>query len=172
MFLEKNKDGTWKQDYTKVVNGLSGLEIRLPIMLSEGVNKGRITINKVVALLSTNIAKVYGCYPRKGIIAPGSDADIVIVDLDKEVILSKDVLHNNISYCLHDGFEIKGYPIMTISNGKVIFEDVEFKGKEGAGRFIERKIDSEVLENLHLTNKGANLLPKKNTYLEKKYEYS
>lgn len=146
MFLEKNEDGTWKQDYTKVVNGLSGLEIRLPIMLSEGVNKGRITINKLVALLSTNIAKAYGCYPRKGIIAPGSDADIVIVDLEKEVTLSKDVLHNNISYCLHDGFEIRGYPIMTIADGKVIVEDGEFKGEKGAGRFIERRIDPEILE--------------------------
>lgn len=145
MFLEKNEDGTWKQDYTKVVNGLSGLEIRLPIMLSEGVNKGRISVNKLVALLSTNIAKVYGCYPRKGIIAPGSDADIVIVDLEKEVTLGTDVLHNNISYCLHDGFEIKGYPIMTIANGKVIVEDGEFKGEEGSGRFIERKIDPEIL---------------------------
>ena len=70
MFLEKNPDGTWKQDFTKVVNGMSGIEIRLPILLSEGVSKGRISINKVCELTSTNIAKVYGCYPQKGIIAP------------------------------------------------------------------------------------------------------
>ena len=103
-FLEKNEDGTWKQDFTKVVNGISGIEIRLPLLLSEGVSKGRISINKVCELTSTNIAKIYGCYPQKGIIAPGSDADIVLVDMEKEVTLSKDVLHNNISYCLHDGF--------------------------------------------------------------------
>lgn len=150
MFLEKNEDGTWKQDFTKVVNGLSGLEIRLPIMLSEGVNKGRISINKLCALLSTNIAKIYGCYPRKGIIAPGSDADIVIVDLDKEVTLDTDVLHNNISYCLHEGMEIKGYPVMTIANGKIIVKDGEFLGEEGAGRFVERKIDPAYLEKYNL----------------------
>lgn len=146
-FLEKNPDGTWKQDFTKVVNGLSGIEIRLPILLSEGVNKGRLSINQVCALTSTNIAKVYGCYPRKGIIAPGADADIVIVDMDKEVTLSKDVLHNNISYCLHDGMKLRGYPVVTVANGKVIVEDGKFLGEKGAGRFIERKIAPEILEH-------------------------
>ena len=145
MFLEKNEDGTWKQDFRKVVNGLSGLEVRLPIMLSEGVNKNRISINKVVALTSTNIAKIYGCYPQKGIIAPGSDADITIVDMDKKVTLSPEVLHNNISYCLHQGMEVTGYPILTIANGNVIVEDGVFKGKKGAGKFLQRKINPEYL---------------------------
>lgn len=145
MFLEKNEDGTWKQDFTKVVNGLSGLEIRLPILLSEGVNKGRLSINTVCALTSTNIAKIYGCFPQKGIIAPGSDADIVIVDLEKEVILSKDTLHNNISYCLHEGMKVKGYPIITISKGNIIVENGEFKGNKGAGKFIKRKINPKYL---------------------------
>ncbi|ABO48810.1 dihydropyrimidinase [Desulforamulus reducens MI-1] len=150
MFLEKNPDGSWKQDFTKVVNGLSGLEIRLPILLSEGVNKGRISINKLCALTSTNIAKVYGCYPHKGIIAPGSDADIVLVDLNKEVVLSKEVLHNNISYCLHEGMKVTGFPVMTISKGKIIVENGEFKGEKGAGRFLKRKIDPHYLEHYSL----------------------
>ncbi len=150
MFLEKNENGTWKQDFTKVVNGLSGLEVRLPILLSEGVNKGRLTINNVCALTSTNIAKIYGCFPQKGIIAPGSDADIVIVDMEKEVTLSKEVLHNNISYCLHEGMKIKGYPIMTISKGKVIVEDGKFLGEKGAGQFIKRKINPEYLKKYGL----------------------
>lgn len=150
MFLEKNDDGSWKQDFTKVVNGLSGLEIRLPILLSEGVNKGRISINKVCALTSTNIAKVYGCYPQKGIIAPGSDADIVLIDMDKEVTLSPEVLHNNISYCLHQGMKLKGYPIMTISNGEVIVEDNVFKGEKNKGKFVKRSIDSKYLNKFGL----------------------
>lgn len=150
MFLEKNEDGTWKQDFTKVVNGMSGLEIRLPLLLSEGVSKGRISINKVCELTSTNIAKVYGCYPQKGIIAPGSDADIVLVDMDKEVTLSKDVLHNNISYCLHDGLKVKGYPVMTIAKGNIIVEDNEFKGKKGNGEFIKRSINPKILEKFGL----------------------
>lgn len=150
MFLEKDKDGKWIQDFTKVVNGLSGIEIRLPILLSEGVSKGRISINKVCELTSTNIAKIYGCYPQKGIIAPGADADVVIVDINKEVTLSKDVLHNNISYCLHDGMEIKGYPILTMARGEVIVEDGEFKGEKGAGRFIKRSINPEYLKRYGL----------------------
>lgn len=150
MFLEKNEDGTWKQDFTKVVNGLSGLEVRLPILLSEGVNKGRLSINKVCALTSTNIAKIYGCFPQKGVIAPGSDADIVIVDMEKEVILSKDTLHNNISYCLHEGMKIKGYTIMTIARGKIIIENDQFKGEKGRGRFIKRKINSQYLKKYGL----------------------
>lgn len=150
MFLEKNSDGTWKQDFTKVVNGLSGLEVRLPILLSEGVHKGRLSINEVCALTSTNIAKIYGCFPQKGIIAPGSDADIVIVDMNKEVTLSKDILHNNITYCLHEGMEVKGYPVMTIARGKVIVENGEFKGEESSGHFIKRSIAKEYLEKYGL----------------------
>lgn len=150
MFLEKDEDGKWIQDFTKVVNGLSGIEIRLPILLSEGVNKGMISINKVCELTSTNIAKIYGCYPQKGIIAPNADADIVIVDMDKEITLCKDVLHNNISYCLHDGMEIKGYPILTMARGKIIVENGEFKGEKGAGRFIKRSINSEYLKSYGL----------------------
>ena len=149
-FLEKKADGTWKQDFTKVVNGMSGIEIRLPILLSEGVSKGRISLNKVCALTSTNIAKIYGCYPQKGIIAPGADADVVIVDMDKEVTLSKDTLHNNISYCLHEGMKVKGYPVMTIANGNIIVEDGEFKGEKGKGRFIKRKINPEYLKRYAL----------------------
>ncbi len=146
MFLEKRQDGSFIQNYTKVVNGLSGLELRLPILLSEGVAKGRLTLNQVVALTSANIAKIYGCYPRKGVIAEQADADIAIVDLEKKITLSKDVLHNNIDYCLHDGLEINGYPVMTIANGKVIVENGEFKGEKGAGRFVKRVLDPERLK--------------------------
>ena len=70
--------------------------------------------------------------------------------MEKEVTLCKDVLHNNISYCLHDGFKVKGYPIMTIAKGEVIVEDGEFKGKEGQGEFIKRKINPEYLKRYEL----------------------
>lgn len=142
MFLEKNQDGTFIEDFTKVVNGVSGIETRLPILLSEGVSKGRISINKLVDITSTNIAKLFGLYPRKGIIAPGSDADMVIVDMGKEVTLCPQVLHNNIDYCLYEGMNIKGYPVTTISNGNVIVENGKFLGKKGGGSFIKRKNSS------------------------------
>lgn len=149
-FLKKDNQGKWIQDFTKVVNGISGLELRLPLLLSEGVSKGRISINKVCALTSTNIAKVYGCYPQKGIITPGSDADIVIVDMNKEVTLSKNILHNNISYCLHEGFKVKGYPIVTISKGKIIVENNLFKGTKGSGKLIKRQINPYYLKHFDL----------------------
>ena len=150
MFLEKDAAGRIIPDYTKVVNGTSGLEIRLPILLSEGVYKGRISINKLCALTSTNVAKLSGCYPRKGIIAPGSDADMVIIDMEKEVTLTPEVLHNNIDYCLQQGMKIQGYPEVTISKGKVIVENGEFHGERGAGKFIRRSINPEILKGFNL----------------------
>ena len=70
--------------------------------------------------------------------------------MEKEVTLSKDVLHNNISYCLHEGFKVKGYPVMTIAKGKILVEEGEFKGEKGAGEFIRRKIDPQYLERYGL----------------------
>lgn len=150
MFLEKDETGNLIPDFTKIVNGGSGIEIRLPILLSEGVAKGRISINKVCELTSTNVAKLSGCYPQKGIIAPGSDADIVIVDMDKKVKLSHENLHNNIDYCLHEGMTVQGYPVVTIARGNVIVEDGNFKGKRGNGRFIKRTIDPQILAEFHM----------------------
>jgi dihydropyrimidinase len=150
MFLEKNQDGTLVQDFTKVVNGVSGIETRLPILLSEGVSKGRISINKLVDITSTNVAKLFGLYPQKGIIAPGSDADLIIVDMNKEVTLCPQILHNNIDYCLYDGMKIKGYPVMTISRGKVIVEDGKFYGERGRGSFIRRK-NSSILKSYSIS---------------------
>lgn len=143
-YLKRNPDGSFVQDYNRVPGGISGIEIRLPIMLSEGVNSGRITLNQLVAVTSANVAKVYGCYPRKGIIAPNSDADIVLVDMNKEVTVSQDMLHNNIDYCVYEGMKLKGYPIMTIANGKVIVENGDFCGKKGSGRFVKRKFNPAI----------------------------
>ena len=143
-FLKRDENGKFIQDYTVVVNGNSGLETRLPILLSEGVGKGRIDINTLVKITSTNIAKIYGCYPQKGVIAVGSDADLTVVDLDKEVTLSVDVLHNNLDYCLYEGMRVKGWPIMTISHGKIIVENGEFKGKAGDGRYVFRRLSEKL----------------------------
>lgn len=150
-FLECDENGELIQDFRKVVNGLTGLEQRLPILLSEGYHKGRLSLPEICALTSTNIAKVYGCYPQKGIIEPGSDADITIVDLDKEMIFSPETLHNNISYCLHDGMTVKGLPVMTISRGEVIVEDGKFKGEKGRGQFVKREINQKHLKRYTLS---------------------
>jgi dihydropyrimidinase len=150
MFLDRTEDGHIIEDYTKVVNGLSGIEVRLPILLSEGVNKGKISINRLCEITSTNIAKLFGCYPKKGTISLGSDADIVVIDLEKKVTLKPEVLHNNINYCLYDNLTITGYPIMTILRGNIIVEDGKFYGRKGTGEFIKRKIDNSILKTFNL----------------------
>lgn len=149
-FLTRDDDGELIQDFRKVVNGLTGLEQRLPLLLSEGYHQGRLTLPEICALTSTNIAKIYGCYPQKGIILPGSDADITIVDLNKEMVFSPQTLHNNISYCLHDGMKVKGLPVTTISRGEILVEDGVFKGRKGRGRFIKRSINPAYLMRYNL----------------------
>ncbi len=127
-----------KDDFTKIPNGAPGVETTLPLLYSEGVVKGRITVNKLVEVFSTNPAKVYGLYPRKGTISVGSDADIVILDPEKEVTLSVDVLHQNVDYTPYEGFRVKGYPVTTLVRGKVICSDGEFLGEKGYGKFLPR----------------------------------
>ena len=134
-----------RESFDKVPAGVPGLETRLPIVFSEGVMKGRFSINRMVELLCTNPARVFGCYPQKGIIAPGSDADIVLLDPNKQVTWSPEWLHTDIDYSPYDGLTLTGYPTMTIARGQVIVEEGQFFGKPGAGRFIERQISAEIL---------------------------
>ena len=97
--------------------------MRLPLLFSEGVQKGRITLQQFVALTSTNHAKLYGLYPRKGTIAVGSDADFAIWDADKDVTVDLEGLHDNVGYTPYEGRQIKGWPITVVSRGRVVVED-------------------------------------------------
>ena len=128
-----------KEDFTKCPNGAPGVEERIPLIFSEGVMKNRISINKFVEVCCTNPAKIFGLYPKKGTIAVGSDADITIIDPNKEVVLTTDKLHSNVDYTAYEGFNLKGYPIFTILRGKVISKDGEFVGDKGYGKYIKRK---------------------------------
>lgn len=127
-----------KDDFTKCPNGAPGVEERIPLIFSEGVVKGKISINKFVEVCSTNPAKIFGLYPRKGTIQVGSDGDLVIIDPNKDVVLTKNKLHSNIDYSAYEGIKVKGYPVITISNGEIIYSDGEFKGEKGRGKFIKR----------------------------------
>jgi dihydropyrimidinase len=127
-----------KDDFTKCPNGAPGVETRVPLLFSEGVSKGRISINKFVEVISTNPAKIFGLYPRKGTIAVGSDADIVLIDPNKEVLLSKEILHENVDYTPYEGIKLKGYPVLTMIRGKVVAEENKFVGEIGYGRFVRR----------------------------------
>lgn len=120
--------------------GMSGAEWWMPIMLSEGVNKGRLSLEKVIALCSTNTAKKYGLYPKKGAIAVGSDADLVIADLNKEVKVPEKPVYSYTDYCAYAGFTFKGWPTLTMLRGTVIFEDGKIVGKAGYGRYCPAKV--------------------------------
>lgn len=127
-----------KDDFTVCPGGIPGIEERIPAIFSEGVMKGRISINKFVEVCCTNPAKIFGLYPKKGTIAPGSDGDIVIIDPDREVTLTRGMLHSNSDYTAYEGLRLKGYPILTMSKGEIIARENEFIGTRGSGSFIKR----------------------------------
>lgn len=127
-----------KGDFTKIPNGGPGLENRLHLMYQGGVNENRISLNRWVELTSTNPAKIFGMYPRKGSIAPGSDADIVIWDPQKELTISAKTHHMRVDYSMFEGKKVKGDADLVISRGEVIVENKKFLGKSGRGNFIKR----------------------------------
>jgi len=123
------------QSFRKIPNGVPGVETRLPLLFSEGVNKGRLSLQQFVALSSTNAAKIYGLHPRKGTIAVGADADIVLWDPERKVSLTNTILHHNCDYTPYEGRELTGYPVMTLSRGEVVMEEAKMSGSAGRGLF-------------------------------------
>lgn len=129
-----------KDDFSLCPNGSPGVEERIPLIFSEGVIKGRITLNKFVEVCCTNPAKIFGLYPKKGTIAVGSHGDIVIIDPNKEVTLTVNKLHSNIDYSAYEGIKVTGYPETTILRGRVIVRDGKFVGEKGQGKYLKRVI--------------------------------
>ncbi len=129
-----------KTSFRWVPNGIPGVETRLPILFSEGVSKGRMTVEAFVALSATNHAKMYGLYPRKGTIAVGSDADLVIWDPEKERPITQAGLHHGSDYTPYEGIMVKGWPITTVAGGRVVFQDGEIVGDPAWGRELPRDI--------------------------------
>jgi len=151
-------------DFRKIANGMPGIEMRLPLMFSEGVQKDRITLNQFVALTATNAAKIYGLHPQKGTIAIGSDADIAIWDPNEARIAGE--MHDNMDYNPFQGMEIKGWPITVLNRGRRIVEDGALRANPGDGRFIARKpldltgMPGHVADELNPEkNFGANIAP-------------
>lgn len=125
-----------------VPNGIPGIETRLPLLFSEGVNRGRIDLNTFVALTATNPAKLYGLYPRKGTIAIGSDADLVIWDTQRQVTITNSLLHHNVDYTPYEGMTIQGYPEITLSRGEVVYSQGKMLAARGRGQFLPCDISS------------------------------
>ena len=126
------------QEFQVVPNGGPGIENRLHMLHHFGVREGRITLNRFVELTSTNIAKLFGLYPRKGTIAPGSDADIVVWDPEKELTISAETNHSNVNYNLFEGTQVRGAPEVVLVRGQVIVEGDELVAQPGAGQFVKR----------------------------------
>lgn len=128
---------TWKGDFTKIPYGLPGSELMLPLLYN-GVVEGKINMHQMVALCSTNPAKIYGMYPQKGAILVGSDADIVIYDPIKEVTIDYKNLETNCDWSPYQGINITGYPHLTMVRGKIVAEQGKCVGEKGYGKFIKR----------------------------------
>ncbi|GAA0177146.1 dihydropyrimidinase [Clostridium sediminicola] len=135
-FMEQKELG--KEFFAKIPNGAPGVELRMALMHTYGVVENRFDLQRFVQITSTNAAKIFGMYPKKGTIAVGSDADIVIFNPDIEKTVTKEMLHENVDYTPYEGMKLKGYPEVTISRGKVIVENGQFIGEKGCGKFIKR----------------------------------
>jgi dihydropyrimidinase len=135
-------------DFTKIPNGTGGLEDRMPVLWTKGVRTGRLTMNEFVAVTSSNAAKILNLYPRKGAIAVGADADIIVWDPEKTKKITAKSQASAIDYNVFEGFEVTGVPRYTLSRGEVVFSDGKITAEDGRGRFVERKPNPPVNQAL------------------------
>ena len=131
-------------DFSKIPNGTGGLEDRMPMLWTHGVETGRLTPNEFVAVTSTNIAKILNCYPRKGAVLVGADADLVVWDPKKEKTIQASSQQSSIDYNVFEGHHVKGLPRFTLTRGKVAVHDGEIKTEEGHGKFVAREPNATV----------------------------
>ena len=125
-------------DFSKIPNGGPGIENRLSLIYTNGVVSGLMDMNRLVEVFATTPAKLFGLFPRKGTIAVGSDADIVVFDPDAETVISAQTHHMNIDYNLYEGMTVKGVPEAVIANGRVLVEGGKYTGISAGGRFLKR----------------------------------
>ena len=137
-FCMKEQKTLGSNDFSKIPNGAPGIETRMSLVYDGGVRTGRISLNRFVELTSTSPAKIFGLFPRKGTIAPGSDADIVIFDPEKKVRLSQKTLHMKVDYSPYEGRDVTGVTDTVISRGRVIIDGGPVMGRAGSGSFIKR----------------------------------
>ncbi|HLL13686.1 MAG TPA: dihydropyrimidinase [Pyrinomonadaceae bacterium] len=137
-FCMKEQKELGRDDFSKIPNGAPGVEHRVPLIYNGGVVENKISLNRFVELTSTAAAKMFGLFPRKGTIAVGSDADIVIFDPEREQTISAQTHHMNVDYSAYEGKRIKGVVETVLSRGRVVIEGGQYKGKAGDGRFLKR----------------------------------
>jgi dihydropyrimidinase len=127
-----------KDDFRKIPNGTGGIEDRMHVLWTHGVNTGRLTMSEFVAVTSTNSAKIFNIYPRKGIIAAGSDADLAIFDPQATHTISAKTHHQKVDLNIFEGMELTGINVATVSQGKVVYKDGDVRTERGVGRYVDR----------------------------------
>jgi dihydropyrimidinase len=137
-FFFKGQKDLGRERFDKIPNGVPAIEDRLPVLYQSGVQEGRISLNRFVELTSTNPAKLFGMYPHKGAILPGSDADLAVWDPGRSHVRSAKTHHMNVDYNLWEGMEIQATPTQVFSRGRLLVDGDQFLGEKGSGKFLER----------------------------------
>ena len=143
-FCFKEQKEMGRDDFTKIPNGGPGVEHRMSLIYSGGVATGRFNVNRFVELVSTTPAKLFGLYPRKGTIAVGSDADLVIFDPHRKHTISAATHHMRVDYSMFEGIQVTGMPDVVLSRGRVVIESDKFLGRAGQGEFLRRATYAEM----------------------------
>ncbi|MGA2882717.1 MAG: dihydropyrimidinase [Bryobacteraceae bacterium] len=138
-FCFEDQKALGKDDFTKIPNGGPGIENRLQLLYHHGVNAGKITLNRFVEIVSTAPARIFGMYPKKGAIAPGSDADIVVWDPKAEHLISAKTHHMRVDYSMFEGFQVQGNARQVFSRGQLIVQNGQYIGRVGRGHYLRRE---------------------------------
>lgn len=141
--------------FKDMANGVPGIELRMPLLFSEGVMTGRITIEQFVALTSTNHARMYGLAPKKGSIAIGADADLALWNPARETTVTWSMLHDNVGYTPYEGRTLRGWPEVVLSRGRVVVKDNTLNAERGSGRYVPRGKPEPMQRKASGTSKGA-----------------
>jgi dihydropyrimidinase len=141
-------------DFTRIPNGVNGIEDRLSIVWSNGVAKGVLTPSQFVAVTSANAAKLFGCYPRKGVIEAGADADLVVWDGARKRTISAKTHHHAVTVNIFEGQEVTGCADVTVSGGRIVWQDGKLNVEQGKSRYVPRTAFAAAFEGLELSDKN------------------
>jgi dihydropyrimidinase len=142
-------------DFRKIPNGTGGVEDRMTVLWTHGVRTGKLTPSEFVAVTSANTAKIFNMYPQKGTIAVGSDADIVVWDPQKRRTLSKKTQHSNIDINIYEGMETIGNPAVTLSRGKIVWQNDMLSVERGWGKYVDRPCNAPYWSAIRMANELA-----------------
>lgn len=156
-----NQKALGKDNFTQIPNGVNGIEDRMAIVWEKGVVPGILTPSEFVAVTSTNAAKIFNIYPQKGVIQPGADADVVVWDGKSSRVISKDTHHHAVDFNIFEGMKVHGIANVTISRGRVVWEDGELKTEQGWGKFVPRPCFGCVFDGIKERDEARDIAKRK-----------